>query len=159
MKTNISSRFRLKTKSIFTLLLMVFSTIGFAQEPDPDKGIQFNEDAWAEILQLAKAENKPIFLDVYASWCGPCKALKHRTFPDASAGEYFNENYINVTLDAEKGEGIKIARQLRVDAYPSLYILNPNGEALLLSQGFHSPEELIELGKEGIMELEKMNGF
>ena len=157
MKTNISSRFRLKTKSIFTLLLMVFSTIAFAQKTNPDKGIQFSEDSWEEILQLAKAENKPIFLDVYASWCGPCKALKHRTFPDAKAGAYFNENYINVTLDAEKGEGIKIARQLRVDAYPSLYILNPNGEAILLSQGFHSPEELIELGKQGIAELEKMN--
>lgn len=157
MKTNISSRFRLKTISLFTLVLMAFSSIGIAQESSSEKGIQFNEDSWGEILQLAKAENKPIFLDVYASWCGPCKALKHRTFPNASAGEYFNENYINVTLDAEKGEGIKIARQLKVNAYPSLYILNPNGEAVLLSQGFHNPEELIELGKEGLVELGELN--
>ena len=64
---------------------------------------------------------------------------------------------MKLVLDAEKGEGIKIARQLRVDAYPSLYILNPEGEAVLLSQGFHSPEELIDLGKKGIIELEKLN--
>lgn len=157
MKTNIISQLRLKTISLFTLVFIAISSIAVAQERSSEKGIQFNEDSWEEILQLAKAENKPIFLDVFASWCGPCKALKHRTFPDASAGEYFNENYINVTLDAEKGEGIKIARQLQVNAYPSLYILNPNGEAVLLSQGFHSPEELINLGKEGLIELGELN--
>lgn len=157
MKTTITSLIGLKTISFIAILLMGVSSISIAQQSSVEKGIQFNEDSWKEILELAKEENKPVFLDVYASWCGPCKALKHRTFPDPKVGKYFNENYINVTLDAEKGEGVEIARKLQVDAYPSLYILNPNGEAILLSQGFHSPEELIELGKQGIAELQKLN--
>ncbi len=157
MKNNNNSLSGLKTVSLLAFLILTISTIAPAQKASVKKGIQFNEESWEEILQLAKEENKPIFLDVYASWCGPCKALKHRTFPDAKAGQYFNENYINVTLDAEKGEGVKIARQLQVDAYPSLYILNPDGEAVLLSQGFHSPEELIKLGRQGLVEVEKLN--
>jgi uncharacterized protein YyaL (SSP411 family) len=119
-------------------------------EPGNEEGIQFFEGTWDEALALAKKEDKLIFLDVYATWCGPCKLLKSKTFPDAEAGKYFNEHFINVTLDGEKGDGLKVARQLRVTAYPSLYVLNPDGDPVVYFAGYLQPAELIELGKAGI---------
>lgn len=136
------------------LLTMAF---GVQAQQEQNEGIQFNEENWEDILQLAQAENKGIFLDVYASWCGPCKALKSRTFPNEKAGQFFNENFINVSMDAEKGEGIQLARQLKVDAYPSLFFLNSKGEAVLLAKGYHNAEELIELGKEGLSALQNLS--
>lgn len=118
-------------------------------EPANQEGIQFFEGTWDEALALAKKENKLIFLDVYATWCGPCKVLKSKTFPDMEAGKYFNENFINVTLDGEKGEGIKVARQLNVRAYPSLFMLNVSGEPIVYHAGYLKPDELIQLGKAG----------
>lgn len=76
--------------------------------------------------------------------------LKAKTFPDAEAGKYFNEHFINVPIDGEKGEGIGLARKLKVTAYPSLYILNARGEPIVHYAGFLRPEELVELGKAGM---------
>lgn len=120
------------------------------QAPPSAQGIQFFEGSWNGALALAEKEGKLIFLDVYASWCGPCKVLKAKTFPDAEVGKYFNENFINVTIDGEKGEGIKVAQQLRVSAYPSLYMLNSKGEPIVHYAGYLKPKELIQLGKAGL---------
>ena len=123
------------------------------QHADSEEGIQFFKGSWGEALQKAKEDNKPIFLDVYASWCGPCKKLKKETFPNADAGTYFNENYINVTLDAEKGDGIELAKSLNVHAYPSLFILNSEGDPVVYYPGYLWPDDLIELGIAGIEQL------
>jgi thiol:disulfide interchange protein len=47
-------------------------------------GIQFIEEDWAQALKTAKDKEKLIFLDIYATWCGPCKMLKQYTFTDSS---------------------------------------------------------------------------
>ena len=55
-------------------LLLVFLFMGaglFAQTK-----ISFEKKAtWEEVLAKAKEENKLIFVDVYATWCGPCKMI------------------------------------------------------------------------------------
>ena len=49
---------------------------GKGTSQDTTKGIHFvNGLSWQEVLQKAKAENKYIFVDCYATWCGPCKAM------------------------------------------------------------------------------------
>jgi len=114
-----------------------------------DSGIRFFEGTWEETLAEAAKEDKLIFLDVYATWCAPCKLLKSKTFPDPEAGKYFNEHFINVSFDGEKGEGLTLARMLKISAYPSLFILNKDGEPIVHYAGFLQPEDLILLGKAG----------
>ena len=40
------------------------------------------ETSYGEALTKAKAEKKPIFLMLTATWCGPCKSLESKTLPD-----------------------------------------------------------------------------
>ena len=147
----------MKTKIILLVSFFMLNIFGVLkaqdQHADSEEGIQFFKGSWGEALQKAKEDNKPIFLDVYASWCGPCKKLKKETFPNADAGTYFNENYINVTLDAEKGDGIELAKSLNVHAYPSLFILNSEGDPVVYYPGYLGPDDLIELGIAGIERL------
>lgn len=144
-----------KALTILSIILLSFPVLSYAQvhNHNTKEGVQFFEGTWDEALQKAKDENKSIFLDVYASWCGPCKVLKNKTFPNAEAGNYFNENFINVTLDGEKGDGIKVAREFNVRAYPSLFILNSSGNPVVYYAGYLKPEELIELGKAGLEQI------
>ena len=44
-------------------------------------GIAFAQGAWSEVCRQAQQAGKPIFLDVYTSWCGPSKMIASHTNP------------------------------------------------------------------------------
>lgn len=91
-------------------------------------GIAFEQTAWADIVAKAKAENKPIFMDCYTSWCGPCKKLAATVFKDPKVAAVMNEKFINAKFDMEKGEGIDLKNQFEVSAFPTLLFISPEGE-------------------------------
>lgn len=139
----------MKQLILIIILSFVYQANSSAQQHESfeETGIQFFEDSYNEALELAKKENKLIFLDVYATWCGPCKALKKNSFPNKAVGDFFNANFINISIDGEKGEGIDVARLHRVRAYPSMFVLDANGDILLSYAGYLGPEDLLEFGK------------
>jgi len=56
-----------------------------------------------EAQARTKKTPKPLFVDVYTQWCGPCKMLDRNTFSDAKLAEYVNKNFYPVKFDAESG--------------------------------------------------------
>lgn len=110
-------------------------------------GIRFASGAWQEILERAEAEDKIIFVDAYTTWCGPCKMMSAQVFPEKAVGDLYNEHFINVKIDMEKGEGLRLASQYRVEAYPSLLFVDGQGEIVHRAVGFHNVPEFIELGR------------
>ena len=109
--------------------------------------INFIEGSFTEALKQAKLQNKYIFVDAYASWCGPCKMLKNNTFTNDKAAEFYNSKFINVSIDMEKGEGPGLAAQWQVQAYPTLIIFDPKGKPVLGSVGYINAADLIKFGK------------
>jgi thiol-disulfide isomerase/thioredoxin len=130
----------MKKKLLTVLALLAFTITGFAQ------GIQFEYGDWSSVKAKAKKENKIIFIDFYTSWCGPCKMLSKNIFPQKAVGDFYNKNFINYKVDAEKGEGPKLAQKFGVKAYPTLIFADTNGEFLHQGVGGMQAEALIELG-------------
>jgi thioredoxin-related protein len=133
---------------IFLAALVFANTPERKSETKKDTGIAFHKGTWNEALQLAKKEGKPIFLDISASWCGPCKMLKSKTFPDSEVGEFYNANFINVAVDGEKGEGVDLAGKYKIKGYPSLIYIDKNGQLIAQTAGYRNPKQLIDLGKQ-----------
>ncbi len=119
--------------------------VNFEKE-NPD-GIQFFKGSWADALAKSKKEQKPIFLDIYATWCGPCKRLAKYTFSDPEVVKYYNANFINLSLDGEKGEGEVLVNQFRIPGYPSLIFVNSQGQVIEQFSGYHNSNQFLELGK------------
>ncbi|MNL09370.1 thiol:disulfide interchange protein precursor [compost metagenome] len=111
------------------------------------QGIEFNHGNWAEIKAQAKKENKLIFLDFYTVWCAPCKKMAMEVFPLPKAGEFFNRHFINVKVDAEKGEGIMLAKTYGPSGYPTLIFTDADGKQLYRTTGAGTAAELIKYGK------------
>jgi len=115
---------------------------------DGEIGMKFFEGSWEEALAQAKEEDKLIFLDAYASWCGPCKLLKRNVFTQETVGDLYNESFINYAMDMEKGQGPLVARQYRVTAYPTLLFVDGDGNVVKKAVGYHPTDHFLALGKE-----------
>ena len=110
------------------------------------KGIEFFKGSWEEALEKAKQENKNIFVDFYATWCGPCKQLK-KSFKDKEVGAYYNKNFINVSIDGETKEGKELMYRYQIQGYPTLIIVDYNGKVKTKSIGVLKPYILINFGR------------
>ncbi len=112
------------------------------------EGIQFTKQMpWSDALQQAKAEDKLIFVDAYAVWCGPCKMMDRNTFTDEAVGTFFNSNFINVKIDMEKGEGIELAQQYGVRAYPTFLFIDGDGKVAHRLVGYYEPAPFLEASR------------
>lgn len=133
--------------AILTLVLMAFRYPKTDFKTDPEGGIQFFKGTFQQAMDLAEKENKLIFLDIYATWCGPCKRLKSVTFSNKEVGEFYNKTFINIALDGEKGEGLELARKYGIIGYPTLLFIDSKGKVVGQTSGYHKPSEFIELGE------------
>jgi len=115
-----------------------------------EAGIKFIEQDWDKALKAAHDEKKLVFLDIYATWCGPCKMLKQYTFSDSAIGEFFNKNFINVSVDGEKGVGPQLAQQYAIQGYPTLIVADETGQAVLYTAGYISAEVLMQFAQEAL---------
>lgn len=102
---------------------------------------------WSTVLEKAKKEKKMIFLDGYATWCGPCKTMDAETYKDQAVADYYNANFINVKYDMEKGEGPMLAERYLVTAFPNLIFIDTEGVMLHRGIGFMDADEFVGLGR------------
>ena len=111
----------MKSHKIVFILFLAFALSSYSDTSFKKKGIKFFKGSWGEALQKAKEEDKFIFVDFYATWCGQCKKIKRTSFKDSKVGDYYNKNFINVSINAESREGIKIATQIWCFFIPDSY--------------------------------------
>jgi thiol-disulfide isomerase/thioredoxin len=91
------------------------------------QGITFEHGNFAAVCAKAKAEKKLVFIDVYTSWCGPCKHMAATVFKQENVGQYFNDHFISIKIDAEKGEGKALAAKYKVQYYPTYLFIDDKG--------------------------------
>ncbi len=133
---------KIMRKILLALLLGVF-TLSLAAQ-----GIKFeeNHDLYAALAK-AKAENKLVFIDAYAEWCGPCKVMARDIFPQKEVGDFFNTRFINLKLDMEKGDNVALAKKYEVRAYPTYLFLDSDGKLVHKGLGSMPADQFVEVAK------------
>jgi len=121
-------------------LLVVFTT-------EAQEGINFIKQDWKAALAQAEATGKPIFLDAYTSWCAPCKKMDKIVFKEKVVADFYNENFVNIKMDMEKGEGKTLAKQFGIKAYPTFLFIGADGKDFHRGAGYLDQAAFIELGK------------
>jgi thiol-disulfide isomerase/thioredoxin len=131
----------------FILILLSISYLSINAQ-----GIEFFKGTFDEAKAYAQKEDKLIFMDCYTTWCGPCKRMSKNVFTKKEAGDYFNENFVNVKMDMEKGEGKALAKKYSVGSYPTLLFLDYKGDVVYQTKGARrDATSLIALGKKALL--------
>jgi thioredoxin-related protein len=90
-----------KIKAVSLVMALLFSFSGFSQE----EAIHWM--SFEKAVELTRTKPKHIIIDIYTSWCGPCKMMSKNTFENPVIAKFINEHYYAVKFDAENFDTVK----------------------------------------------------
>lgn len=123
------------------------------------QGIDFHHGVFDEAIEIAKTEDKLVFVDAFTTWCGPCKRMARDVFPQEEVGDFFNANFINMKIDMEKQDGLKFGQKYKVTAYPTFYFIAPDGEAVYSFKGGRDKTSFINEAKKALASYDRSGDF
>ncbi|MDZ7877844.1 MAG: thioredoxin domain-containing protein [Saprospiraceae bacterium] len=141
-------------KNIFLSITLVLCFVRLQAQ-----GIEFFHGTFAEALVKAQTENKLIFMDAFAEWCGPCKRMAATVFTDEKVGKFMNSNFICLKKDMEKGEGPELSRKFDVSAYPTLLFLSADGKLVQRTVGALPVDGFITTARQALGKIDNTKGF
>lgn len=148
------SNFINKGETVFSMVSE--NTYTEFSEKSPVNWITFDE-----AYKNCKKNPRPIMVDVYTTWCGPCKMMSTQTFNNPEIAKYINNNFYAVKFDAESKDTVKFDKYIFVStdvknpkaphqfaasildnqlAYPSIVFLNNQIQRLDVLKGFMPPK-------------------
>ena len=84
-----------------------------------------------QALDLAKRSNKLVLSDLSAIWCPSCRKLDKQVFSDKQVQTQLKQDFVYARIEYESPEGEIFMRNYQVTGFPSLLVLNAEGEKLV----------------------------
>jgi len=141
-------------------ILMIAGIVKGYSQTDTTKGVAFEHGLnWQGILQKAKMENKFVFVDCYASWCGPCKIMDKKVYANDSVGAFINDKFISVRIqmdttqkdDADTRHWYSTAdvlgQKYHIGEYPSYLFFSPDGRAVHKALGEMDSKDFLRMAR------------
>jgi len=134
---------------IKSCLLLIFALWAIAhnlngQIKNAVSAIHFYNDL-EQATQLAKKQNKNVFVFSYTTWSMPSTNMVASVFTDSEVEEFISKRFIAVKLDADR-EGRKFSRKFDVYGFPTLLFLDADGEEMHRVIGFANKSRLLRAG-------------
>ncbi|MBT3176310.1 MAG: thioredoxin fold domain-containing protein [Desulfobacula sp.] len=115
---------------------------GFVQTSDSSK---IDWQNYAQGRELAKNQNKHIFLYFHADWCTYCRKLKKTTFKDKTVLKYLKDNFISIEVDTDKNQ--EMAAQWNVKGLPTMWFLKSDRSKISSIPGYVDKKQFLHILK------------
>lgn len=123
-------------RATLSLLFAVATLAASAQVP-------FVTGTTEELYAKGKSENKLIFVDIYASWCPPCKMMDRDVFSREDVGKFMGGNFVNVKHNIDEGVGREMAQQYGISSIPTYLVFNADGKLVSRITGAMGADDFI----------------
>lgn len=91
-------------------------------------------------LDESKRTGKPLVLDFYADWCGPCQWMKANTWSDSNVRRAM-QRYVFVSVNVDHNP--ELSRLFGVSSIPRVVVISPAGKILASKVGAMPPDPLL----------------
>ena len=115
-----------------------------------DTTIVFNQIQYRDVFELAKKEQKSVFLFFHFDGCGACVKMEKTVFTDRNVADFYNSNFVNFEINTREGEGIETNKIYNIQMHPTCLYLDSDGNILHKIVGAFSPEEFILHGLDAL---------
>ena len=116
-----------KSMKLKSLYLVAIFVLGLFWGGECRAQVRFRSGSMEELQQAAESESKFIFVQLYATWCAPCKNMLNNVFPQKRVGEFMNRHFISAKFNVERGLGAILANEYEVDSIPVSLIFDSKG--------------------------------
>ncbi|WP_418992879.1 thioredoxin family protein [Alistipes sp.] len=124
-------------KVIFILMLAFVVSAAQAQ-------VKFETKSTDAVREMAIRENKLVFIDLYASWCPPCRMMERDVFSRRDVGEFMDKRFVAAKYDTDQPTGRELLKRYGSGAIPLYLVFDTAGELLGRIQGASGSEEFME---------------
>jgi YHS domain-containing protein/thioredoxin-related protein len=105
------------------------------------------QGVWHQDLGEARREaerlNRPILCHFGAKWCAPCQKMERTVLNQPGVMEQIRGHVVALKIDVDAHR--ELAQRFGVDRFPTDVFLEPNGQRLMESTGYHPPEEYVAM--------------
>jgi len=133
---------------VWSLVLLLLLTT--CQIVEAQQSLQFSESSLKEALEQSKINHKPVFLFCYASWCPHCKKMRETLFTDSSVAAFYNQHFICVQQDMEKGAGVEMHKSFDIKSYPTYIFMDSGGTVIYRINGEFKAAQFIVEGENAL---------
>lgn len=105
---------------IAALLLILLAAPSQAQ-------VRFETSSTDAVRQLAQQQNKLVFIDLYATWCPPCRAMERQVFALQEVGDFMARHFVAAKYDVDKPTGRKLMNEYGRGAIPLYLVFSTDG--------------------------------
>jgi len=84
-----------------------------------------------QALEVANSTNKLVLADMSAIWCPACRKLDQQVFSDEQVKTQIKKDFVYARIEFESPQGERFMQNYQVTGFPTLLVLNAQGEKLV----------------------------
>lgn len=124
-------------KKLVILLLLAFGAVAAQAQ------VKFETKSTDAVREMAVRAGKLVFIDLYATWCPPCRMMDRQVFSRKDVGEFMERHFIAAKYDTDKTTGQELLRKYGQGAIPLYLVFDTQGELLGRIQGAAGAEQFM----------------
>ena len=109
-----------------------------------DAQVRFETGSTDALHEMALQLGKPVFIDLYADWCPPCRMMEQRVFSKKEVGEFMEKYFVAAKYNVDQTTGRELMQRYGSGSIPLYLVFSPDGELLGRITGATDAETFLE---------------